>query len=307
MTNEQINDFVEAQLSLWPVAKRNYDNLALTRRRTIELGDFKACLQLNPGRVRSTAAAVDKKSISERPCFLCESNRSKEQISLPWLENWEMLVNPYPILPIHFTIPSRRHTPQGNIPYEMASMAEQAPDLVFFFNGAKAGASAPDHMHCQAVLKNELPIVSMAEQHHPTDSRGWKSSEEFGLSIPFQFLSGVIYPDAQGLKDLSKLEKAGGIANGVEAISTELVNAFAWIDKRGFLRLVVIPRRAHRSSHYFRETDNFMVSPGALDMAGLVILPRENDFDRMDAETLKEIYSETAFTELPSKIKSAFI
>lgn len=306
MTTEQINNFIATQLEIWSEAKQNFDNLRHARRKPMPLGDFNVQLQLNPARIRSTAAAVDKASIAQRPCFLCAKNRPKEQIALQWLDGWDLLVNPYPILPVHFTIPATTHIPQETLPLEMAAMAEQAPDLAIFFNGAKAGASAPDHKHCQAVLKSELPIVAVAEKNHSAERTGWVSSESFGIDLPFQFISGIITPDMTGMKNLALLEKAVGYDEKEKRVSHDLINAFVWIDGKGLLRIVIIPRKAHRPSHYFREEDNYMVSPGALDMAGLLILPREEDFNRMTPDVLHEIYQETAFATLPHPVKSPF-
>lgn len=306
MDIETINTITETQLAAWHEAKRNFDNLILTKRRPMPLGDFDAQLQLNPARVRSTGAAVDKKSIEKRPCFLCKENRPQEQLVFPWLEGWELLVNPYPILPIHFTIPSTKHVPQDKIPFEMASMAEMAPDLVIFFNGAKAGASAPDHLHCQAVLKNELPIIKLVEKYHPSDMAGWHSSEEFNLDLPFQFLSAIVTPDTEGMLSLSKVSKATGVDNATGLPDNAFVNAFFWIDNSGFLRIIIIPRKAHRSSHYFSTVDNYMISPGALDMAGIIVMPREEDYNRISKDIVREIYNETAFSTLPSAVKTPF-
>lgn len=295
---EDINSLIETQLAGWQEAKTNFDRLLEVKRKPLALGDFPAAAQLNPTRIRSTAAAVDKVSISRRPCFLCSENRPAEQLSGEWIPGWELLVNPYPILPVHFTIVSTRHTPQAEIPIEMAAMAEKAPDLVIFYNGARAGASAPDHLHCQAVLKSELPLIDLIEKNHPIDKEGWITSEEYGLDLPFHFYSAVIAPDKKGMADLAKVTGIYGIDKETGKPERGLVNAFFWLSDRGILRIAVIPRKAHRPPHYFRENDNFMISPGAIDMAGLLILPRPDDFDRITPQIAREIYSETAFPSL---------
>ncbi len=306
MDIESINTITETQLAVWQEAKRNFDNLLLTRRRPMPLGDFNVQLQLNPARVRSTGASVDKKTIEKRPCFLCESNRPKEQLVFQWLEDWQFLVNPYPILPIHFTIPSSNHIPQNEIPLEMASMAEMAPDLAIFFNGAKAGASAPDHLHCQAVLKSELPIISLTERFHTPDLAGWHSSEEFDIDLPFHFLTAIITPDHQGMRNLSKVHDATGIDPASGLLCKDFLNAFFWIDNSGLLRIIIIPRKAHRPSHYFSDTDKYMISPGALDMAGILVMPRVEDYERITEQVVREIYHETAFVSLPDAVKAPF-
>lgn len=308
---ETINNLLESQLLSWLEAKTNFDRLQEIKRKPIELGDLKASAQLNPARIRSTGAAVDSKSISERPCFLCAHNRPKEQMSAEWPDaNWELLVNPYPILPVHFTIVSKEHKPQGNIPVEMAMMAECSPDLAIFYNGAHAGASAPDHAHCQAMLKSELPIIALAEKFHFTSEPGWKSSENFGADLPFHFLSAIITPDMEGMLNLAKVSKAFGIDGKSGEKDYGLVNAFFWIsDTDKMLRIIIIPRKAHRPSLYYAPEDKrFIISPGAVDMAGILIVPRAEDYNRMSAETARQIYAETAFADgLPEELLSIFI
>lgn len=306
---ESINNLIETQLLQWHEAKLNFDRLTEVERKPLTLGNFQCAAQLNPARIRSTGAAVDKESISRRPCFLCAANRPDKQLAGSWPDSdWELLLNPYPILPVHFTIAAKRHIPQDHIPVEMAAMAEKAPDLVFFFNGAKAGASAPDHLHCQAMLKSELPIVSLVEKSHPVEQKGWISSEEYKLDLPFNFMSAVIGSGFTGMYDLAKIQNAFGIDAESGEKDPGLVNAFFWISDKGFLRIVMVPRRAHRPSLYFMpEGERFVISPGAVDMAGLLIVPREEDFRRISHETAARIYAEAAFAEpLPSEIKDTF-
>lgn len=292
---DDINSFIESQLSLWPDAKKNYDDLATVRRKPLRVGDFTAYAQYNPARIVSTGARTDRKTISERKCFLCKDNRPEQQIGGEWIPGWEFLVNPFPILPVHFTLPHLNHTPQSGIPLDMAAMAENAPDLMFFFNGAKAGASAPDHLHCQAVLKSEVPLVRYIEERHSPDLPTIVSAGYLSDDFPFLFISAIISPTPEGMKNIMKMVSLQGVNNAGEK-DPGLVNSYFWIDGHsGCLRIVVIPRRAHRPECFFREDDSrIMVSPGALDMAGLVILPIEKDFDKITEFDLKEIYSQVA-------------
>lgn len=304
MNIEEINSIVEHQLDAWPEAKRNFDALSQIGRKRLALGDFPAFAQHNPARIKSTGAKIDKESIRNRACFLCKSNRPAEQLSREWIPGWEFLVNPYPILPIHFTIVDKEHRPQDGIPLDMAVMAEQAPDLAIFYNGAKAGASAPDHRHCQAVLKSELPLLHLAEEYHSLDNAPIVSSDSFGIDLPFAFLSAIVTPDKNGMLTLHTMTRIRGIDSTTGLPDPDLVNAFFWIDSKGYLRIVVIPRRAHRPKRFYANDDTHMtVSPGALDMAGLLILPIQEDYDRMSEKTAREIYEEVAFkNNLPSEI-----
>ena len=286
-----INEFIEQQLALWPEVRERYLSLGKTERRRFRLCDFEGAFQFNPARIGSTGAKVDAGSIARRPCFLCKDNRPKEQLSIPLNKNWEMLVNPFPIFPVHFTVASTDHIAQDVPPLEMAGMAEHFPDLVFFFNGAKAGASAPDHKHLQAVLKSELPLLRIAEENHPVDKPGIMRSDMWGLDLPFIFLSALITDDEEGGRDYMKmLAFTGGDADGKP--DRGLRNVYCWKGDDGLLRMIVIPRQRHRPSVYGESEGRLLVSPGAVDMAGIVILPRREDFDAISENQLKTIYNE---------------
>lgn len=300
---ELINTIIESQLDTWQEARTNFFALQNATRKPVSLGSLRGAVQCNPARIRSTAAAVDKKSIAERACFLCASNRPKEQATYDWIEGWELLVNPYPILPVHFTIVSKEHRPQDELPFEIAAMAEAAPDLAIFYNGARAGASAPDHAHLQAVLKGEMPLLRIAEENHPDARAGYIDSSEFGIDLPFAFISGVITPDMQGMSALAKLPGFFGIDAETGEKDKGLINAFFWIDAKGLLRCIIIPRRRHRPNCYFADGETkIMVSPGAIDMAGLIITPRREDFEKITSEDISKIYKEVAFEKLPGAI-----
>lgn len=224
---EDINSYIENQLAVWPLAKQNYDALVNVRRRAVKIGDFDMQVQCNPARIVSTGAKIDKKSISNRKCFLCRENRPEEQLICEILPGWEMLVNPFPILPVHFTIASTEHQPQSRVPADIVALAEKLPGMVLFFNGAKAGASAPDHLHMQAVLKDELPLMRLAEKMHHSDNPGVMLSSDFGLDLPYFFISGVVSPDEDGLSTLKAGLTAGGPDTEGRLLDPELVNSFS--------------------------------------------------------------------------------
>ena len=264
ITLESINDFYEAQFREWPGLKASYDALMTAERRIMDMAGMNVGLQYNPQRRQSTEAAVDSSSLAKRPCFLCKANRPKEQQSLKIIDGWDWLINPYPIFPVHFTIVSKAHEPQEEIPLDMVAAADAAPCLAFFYNGARSGASAPDHLHFQATLKDELPLLPIVERCHTADKSGLKL---YG----FDATTGAPDPG--------------------------MVNVIVWMDASRRLRIVVFPRKRHRPACYYaEEKDRCLVSPGAVDMAGLFILPRKEDFDRLDTEGIKDIYDQCGLT-----------
>lgn len=286
-----INDFIETLLAEWPDARQRYHALGKTERRRFKIGDFEGAFQYNPARIVSTGAKTDSKSVAARPCFLCKENRPELQRVIPLNQDWEMTINPYPIFPVHFTIISTRHVPQSAPPLEMAAIAEQFPDLCIFFNGASGGASAPDHLHMQAVLKCELPLLKIAEKNHPSEMPGIMRSDMWGLDLPFVFLSAVITDDEEGGHDYMRMLALTG-ADQEGKPDKGLRNVFCWKGEDGLIRMIVVPRKQHRPECYGTGNGQLMVAPGAIDMAGIVILPRKEDFDAMTESKMKEIYSE---------------
>ena len=307
-------DLIEAQLAVWPLAATNFFQLREIKRKRVPLGSLDSAVQCNPARIVSTGAKTDAQSIKERKCFLCSHNRPEEQFAMELLKGWDLLINPYPILPVHFTIVDKEHRDQAEIPFELVEMAEKLPGLTVFYKGARAGASAPDHRHAQAVIATELPLLRLVEQLHPIEKSGFASGFSLaGADLPFDFISAVITPDSEGLEMLKKIHSAFGIDAETGSKDPGLVNAFFWLDPSGILRTVVIPRKAHRPRCYDNPTNQqageepFIVSPGAIDMAGLMIAPRPNDYERIDEAKMREIYSDVAFSEgLPGEIKRHF-
>lgn len=285
-----LSEMMDAQLGEWELARRNYQALGQTERRSMKLGDLMIGIQHNPARIVSTAAKTDAKTLAERPCFLCESNRPAVQKGIPIVDGWELLLNPFPIFPTHYTIVSKRHQPQEGLPLDMVEMAEKLPGHTIFFNGKHAGASCPDHLHCQAVMTHELPLMRLAEERHGVDA-GDKvmTSSVLGLDVPFSFKSIIVTPDVEGMQTLASLEEI----IGKEYVDEGNLNLFVWIDPRGLLRIVAVPRGAHRPSCYGVDSPGrHLISPGCIDMAGVIIAPRKEDYDSLTESDIRQIYAE---------------
>lgn len=281
-------EYIDAQLAEWPLARENYQALGKTERRSMQLGDLTVGIQHNPARIVSTAAKTDAKTLAERPCFLCKKNRPPQQVGMEIAEGWELLLNPYPIFPTHFTIVSKNHKPQEGFPLDMVTMAEKLPGHTVFFNGKRAGASCPDHLHCQAVKTHELPLMQLIEKRHSLDAGRVSSSESLGLDVPFGFTSIIITPDLDGMSELARIEDS----IGREYISEGRLNAFVWIDDNGLLRICAVPRNMHRPSCYGSDEGQHLISPGCIDMTGVIIAPIKKDYDTLTEDDIKKIYKE---------------
>ena len=60
-------------------------------------------------------------------------------------------------------------------------------------------------------------------------------------------------------------------------------------------RLVIFPRRKHRPDAFFRKGEaRIVVSPGLIDMGGVLVTPVEKDFERLDAAAVEGIYGEVS-------------
>ncbi len=281
-------EFIDAQLAEWPLARENYQALGKTERRSMQLGDLTVGIQHNPARIVSTGAKMDAKTLEERPCFLCPSNRPPQQSALEIVRGWDLLLNPYPIFPSHFTIVNKTHSPQEGLPMDMVAMAEQLPGHTIFFNGKRSGASCPDHLHCQAVKTHELPLMMLVEKRHDLYQGKIATDMSLGLDMPFRFISFIITPDVDGMSRLSTIEDI----IGKDFIKEGKINAFVWIDSKGLLRICAIPRNLHRPSCYGTEDGQHLISPGCIDIAGVIIAPLKKDYESLTEEEVRKIYQE---------------
>ena len=74
------------------------------------------------------------------------------------------------------------------------------------------------------------------------------------------------------------------------------MNIVAWHVDEEFIS-VVFPRKKHRPDCYYKTGDEqYLVSPGALDMAGYLITPRHEDYERITPEVAEDILKECALS-----------
>jgi hypothetical protein len=69
----------------------------------------------------------------------------------------------------------------------------------------------------------------------------------------------------------------------------------AGFHEKGKHCLAIFPRRKHRPDAFFKEGDaRVVVSPGAIDMGGVLITPLEKDFYRLDRASVEDLYGEVS-------------
>ena len=292
MEDSSISRFFNRQMEKWADARHRFRDLKHVE--THQLSD-QLKVQWNPARIVSTGAKIDKKTLGDRPCFLCDKNRPKEQISKQIDERFLLLVNPFPILPVHFTIPARKHQPQSIYKNygEMHRFLSLHSELMVFYNGPKCGASAPDHLHFQAGTSGILPLQANWQRlsRNLTDIISLNDDEKIALIHDFVVPAFVIISKSEDSDEA--LFQRFYKSMPVRGDETEpMMNIIAWRKGDEYIS-VVIPREKHRPEAYFAEGDaQMMVSPGALDMSGLIITPREEDFRKLTEESATAILQE---------------
>ena len=303
--------FFDRQIEKWDAVRYRFHELQDVRERELPLGDYSVEVQFNPARIVSTGAKIDKKAIAKRPCFLCVKNRPKEQMTKTVDEKFELLVNPFPILPVHFTIPLRRHEPQRILPNyrEMHKLLTRYPELMVFYNGPKCGASAPDHMHFQAGTSGVLPMQQSWQRLSRNLETICTIDDNNCISVVSDYPCPALLIRSRSEQTDGELFRIIYDALPWQADDAEpMMNIVAWREGDDFLS-VVFPRKKHRPDCYYADGDEKMlVSPGALDMAGLTIIPRAEDFKRITPNQIRDIIEEVSlsdeqFKEVIAKIK----
>ena len=291
-----IRAFFTHQLDTWDEIRQRYE--ALKHVGLKQLGHRQ--LQYNPARMVSTGAQIDRQTIAQRACFLCEKNRPEEQLTIDLGDDFELMVNPFPVLPMHFTIVRKTHVPQTILENytEIHRLLELFPELFVFYNGPMSGASAPDHMHFQAGIGQELPLMTVLRKLEKEQQVLIKQENGSSLSMfnSASFKAFVIKSKAQET-EMALFKQLYAAMPVREGEKEPRMNIVAWRDGSEDV-IVVLPRDNHRPACYFEEGDRRMViSPGALDMAGLIITPREDDFNRMSEDKLISILKEVSIKE----------
>ncbi len=294
-----LDRFFDRQLTLWPETRERYRELSHVETRELNVGTSTFEVQFNPARIRSTGATITKEAVAARPCFLCRKNRPEEQLMKIQDVDYELLVNPYPILPMHFTIPARRHHPQQirGMYGEMIQLLVHYPELMVFYNGPLCGASAPDHAHLQAGTSGILPLQKEWQRLSRNLTEVARRGDDATLSVVEDYPCPALVIRARNRRSSERMFASLYHALPKMADQSEpMMNIVAWRGDDEFIS-VVFPRKKHRPDCYFKTGDEqLLVSPGALDMSGYLITPRREDFERITPEAAEAILKECALS-----------
>lgn len=312
MKDQRIEKFTKDQLSVWPLASENYRSLKKARTKKLRINGLDITVQLNSCRRISSEAALDEESIKARPCFLCPENRPEEQFDIGFEgrkgRKYRVTLNPFPIFPSHLVVSSSVHTPQSiwHRYQDSLDFARANPDFTCFYNGPRSGASAPDHFHFQACPSGLMPLEKRTDELLDAQDSGTleylscvKEARLYHLNL---FTTGVFALEARTAKSLVKLfYRLLDCAPVKDGDSEPRFNLLVW-RKAGKYRSVVIFREKHRSHHYFSQgSDHLAVSPGCADIAGVIIAPEEEDFDKLDQTLVEEMIKEVSVSEQVEK------
>ena len=293
----QVNELFDQQLSVWEMARNNFEGLKTVQIRQFDFDGFAVKVQFNPARMVSSGAKVDAKTIAERKCFLCAANRPEVQRGIEW-RDYDILINPFPIFTRHLTIPRREHVDQRLVPYisDMFDLARELTDFVVFYNGPKCGASAPDHMHFQAGNADFLPLVAdyfNLKQAGKTELvETIDASETYLMKDYLRVVYCVESADADALKfAFMKLYNSWVKEEGVEPMMNVVC-----LYRDGKWYLFVIPRGAFRPWQYTAEGDKqLLVSPATVEVSGLFITPVKEHFERITKEDVIDILTQCSY------------
>lgn len=284
-----------SQLQEWELARNNFEALKQVRVKEFAFDKFSVKVQFNPARIVSTGAKINREAIAARPCFLCKDNRPQIQKYVLW-RDYEVLVNPFPIFPEHYTIAHVTHHDQAILPHisDMTAIARSLPGLIVFYNGPRCGASAPDHMHFQAGNLHFLPLINdYARMRY--NRKQISNAGAYKIYSLENYLRSVICIES---------EKENGICAAFEWLystlepqeSEPMMNVCCCYVENKWL-LFVFPRRAFRPWQYNAEGDEqLLISPATVEMGGVLVVPVEEHFNRIKREDIISIYSQVSAT-----------
>jgi len=293
--SDKANALLSHQKENWEIVKNNFNNLKEIKTKEFDFDGYKIRVQFNASRIVSSSAKVDKKTIENRACFLCNQNLPSTQNGIKYKNDYVILINPFPIFKQHLTIPHLQHIPQS-IENNFENMLELSYDLkdnfFIFYNGPKCGASAPDHFHFQAGLKYSTPIETEYKNllhKFGKELLNEENAKVFSVNSP---ITKFFFFESKEKTELVASFK--NIFNQLKNSSTgyeePLMNIISNYDDDSW-KVFLFPRAKHRPKQFFAEDDSkILFSPAAVDMAGLCITPREEDFIKITKDDIGDMF-----------------
>ena len=283
----------------------NYQALSGVEVKDMTIDGFPAKLFFNPARVRSVMADVSPEALQKRACFLCPDGVEEHQLTHNWdsptWHTYYIRVNPFPIFSPHFTVSSSVHERQELLPHleSMLHLAKELPEMTIFYNGPMCGASAPDHMHFQAVPRHSLPIEDHFDANYANAILVQETDLQTHLAAVKRVLSlGTIPEEASqtgsltaGASHAEEYEPRWNIVSWYEPASSP--NSL--IPSSPKFNTIVFFRRESRPQCFFApENERILFSPGTVEMGGIGIVANRESFDRITPKVLRSMIQEVA-------------
>ena len=283
----------------------NYGALDQVEVKDMTIDGFPAKLFFNPARVRSVMADVSPEALQKRACFLCPEGLEPLQLTTVWDsptgQTYFIRVNPFPIFNHHFTISSSIHERQTFAPHmeSMLHLAQAMPEMSIFYNGPMCGASAPDHMHFQAVPRHSMPIEDHFSTNYANAVLVQESDLQSHLAALKKVLSMASIPEnasqtgslTAGASHTEEWEPRWNIISWYEPASSP--NSL--IASSPKFNTIIFFRRESRPQCFFApENERILFSPGTVEMGGIGIVANRESFDRLTPSKLRDIIREVA-------------
>ena len=299
-----ISDMFSRELEAHGRAFLNYEALAGVEKKDMTIDGFPAQLFFNPARVRSVMADVSPEALQKRACFLCPDGIEEHQLTHNWDSptghTYYIRVNPFPIFSPHFTVSSSVHERQELLPHleSMLHLAKELPEMTIFYNGPMCGASAPDHMHFQAVPRHSLPIEDHFDTNYANAILVQETDLQDHLAAVKRILAmGTIPKEASqtgsltiGASHAEEYEPRWNIVTWYETASS-----YDGLASSSKFNTIVFFRRESRPMCFFApEEERILFSPATVEMGGIGIVANRESFDRLTPDKLRDIIREVA-------------
>lgn len=291
----RVTALLAQQRDTWPLLRAATAAMETIQYRHFQIHGAAVMAQYNPQRLVSTGARVDAAAIRARPCFLCAEHLPPEEQGIAFGADFVILCNPFPVLSDHLVIVARRHTPQAitdSFETLLDVAAELGPDYCTLYNGPACGASAPDHLHMQACARSRLPLVREVEYWPRQQGVHAAGREVFALA---DYRLPVLVARSKERRSIMEWwqQTLTAFTMVTPAAAPEpLLNVLVTFDPVGWT-VYLLPRAQHRPSCYYAEGEaKLTVSPAALDLAGVLVLPEADHFARISDADIARIYAE---------------
>ncbi|MDD2689499.1 MAG: DUF4922 domain-containing protein, partial [Candidatus Omnitrophica bacterium] len=231
-------------------------------------------------------------------CGLCYDNikhTDPDEVFLPVVGAasgtiYEVYANYFPVFPDHFVIANRTHIEQRVNREEILDMLlllSNMPSFRIFYNGKDAGASIPAHQHFQATTYR-FPV------------EGYKGATnvlytEEGITV--SVLSD--YPAKNFIVEGSVDKVAEFSAERARLLRDQNIDVdiiLTYNPDSGMFRAIIFARPV---KHY-RFSDTCILTPGAPEMAGIIVISREENkdfFEALTEDSVRKILTEV--TNMP--------